>query len=77
MGVREEKMAKPFCKMTLKELLDYLAAQEKQPAEPVLPEPADLSKIEIVPIPRRQVKIDQAAFAVLCRAKRGYPLSLN
>ncbi len=70
-------MAKPFCKMTLKELLDYLAAQEKQPAEPVLPEPADLSKIEIVPIPRQQVKIDEAAFAALSRAEWGSPRSLN
>ena len=70
-------MAKPFCKMTLKELLDYLAAQEKQPAEPVLPEPPDLSKVGIIPIPRQQVKIDEAAFAALSRAERGSPRSLN
>ncbi len=70
-------MAKPLCKMTLKDLLDYLAMQMESQAEMVPPKQVDIARIEIVPISRLQTRINQESLTRVGPTEKGRTLSLN
>lgn len=70
-------MAKPLCKMTLKDLLDYLAAQMESQVEMVPPKQVDIARIKIVPLSRLQTKIDKETLTGVWATERGRSVSLN
>ncbi len=70
-------MAKPLCKMTLKDLLDYLAAQTESRVEMVPPKQVDIARIEIVPISRLQARINKESISGISPTERGRSVSLN